>query len=200
MRWDNLFDDLEGQLEHELTSEEIDLRAEEERLRLGRMSLRDRLVAIHASESRESSYSIRIQLNDGSHLAVRLATVGRDWFSADVVADGPRPSQCVVPLAAIATLLLSRAQIAQSLTSSVRPGSERGLSARLSLSFVLRDLCRRRASLELRLLDSTVFGTIDRVGRDHLDLAVHEPGSARRESAVSQYRVIPFGQLLFVRV
>ena len=47
MRWDNLFDDLEGQLEHELTSEEIDLQAEEERLRLGRMSLRDRILAIH---------------------------------------------------------------------------------------------------------------------------------------------------------
>jgi hypothetical protein len=29
VRWDNLFDDLEGQLEHELNAEEVDLRAED---------------------------------------------------------------------------------------------------------------------------------------------------------------------------
>ena len=65
---------------------------------------------------------------------------------------------------------------------------------------MLRDLCRRRTSVELDLLDESLAGTIDRVGRDHLDLAVHEPGSARRESAVSQYRLVPFAQLSLVRV
>ncbi len=43
MRWDNLFDDLESQLEQELGAEDVDLLAEEERLRLGRLALRDRL-------------------------------------------------------------------------------------------------------------------------------------------------------------
>jgi len=46
MRWDNLFDDLESQLELELGAEDLDLVAEEERLRLGRLALRDRLVAL----------------------------------------------------------------------------------------------------------------------------------------------------------
>ena len=45
MRWDNLFDDLESQLEQELTAEEVDLQAEEERLRLARLCIRDRLRA-----------------------------------------------------------------------------------------------------------------------------------------------------------
>jgi hypothetical protein len=45
-----------------------------------------------------------------------------------------------------------------------------------------------------------VHGTIDRVGRDHLDLAVHEAGQSRRQSAVQQYRVIPLDQLLLVRL
>ncbi len=200
MRWDNLFDDLEGQLEHELTSEEIDLHAEEERLRLGRMSLRDRILAVHDAESRHGPYSIRVQLTDGTFIEVRPATVGRDWFSADLIDGGSRHSQCVVSLSGIAALVLTKLQVGQSLTSTADSDSERGLSARLTLSFVLRDLCRRRKSVEIRLVNSTVFGTIDRVGRDHLDLAVHEVGSARRQSAVSQYRVIPFGQLLFVRV
>ncbi len=47
MRWDHLFDDLEGQLERELTAEEQDLGIEEERLRLGRLSVRDRVAALH---------------------------------------------------------------------------------------------------------------------------------------------------------
>ena len=50
MRWDNLFDDLESQLEQELTAEEVDLQAEEERLRLARLGIRDRLRSLaHAS-------------------------------------------------------------------------------------------------------------------------------------------------------
>lgn len=200
MRWDNLFDDLEGQLEQELSSEEIDLRAEEERLRLGRMSMRDRVVAIHAAESRHAAYAIRMQLLDGSHLDMRPATVGRDWVSADLVDDSSRQSQCVIPLAAIAALLLTRPQVLQSLATPDSPESERSLSGRLSLSFVLRDLCRRRRSLDVHVLGGVLHGTIDRVGRDHFDLAVHEVGAARRQSAVSQYRVIPFAQLLFVRV
>src|ERR1019366_4923637 len=47
--WDNLFDDLESQLEQELTAEEVDLQAEEERLRLARLGIRDRLRSLQAA-------------------------------------------------------------------------------------------------------------------------------------------------------
>ncbi len=200
MRWDNLFDDLEGQLEHELTLEEVDLRAEEERLRLGRMSLRDRIRSIHATESPHTAYSISVLLVDGTRMPLRPVTIGRDWFSADLVDESTSRAQCIVPLAAIGGLSLRRPQVAQSLSESAIPESGAGLSSRLTLSFVLRDLCRRRASIEVRLLDGTVFGTIDRVGRDHLDIAVHERGSARRESVVTEYRVIPFSRMLIVKM
>ena len=200
MRWDNLFDDLEGQLEQELQSEELDLRAEEERLRLGRMAVRDRLVALHGSERRHALYSVRVQLTDGSIVDVRPATIGRDWLSADLVLESTVPTQCILPFSAIGALLFTRSQVLRSVTATAQPETERGLAARLTLSFVLRDLCRRRASVELRLRSSTATGTIDRVGRDHLDLAVHEPSSPRRESAVSGYSVIPFSEILLVRV
>ena len=200
MRWDNLFDDLEGQLEHERTAEDVDLHAEEERLRLGRLSVRDRVAAIQQSNSRHSTFSLRLQLADGAEATVRPAIVGRDWFSAELLGAAARPVQCIVPLAAVEAIILNHEQVPQSLSHSHPEETDRVLSTRLTLSFVLRDLCRRRKFVELRLANSILFGTIDRVGRDHLDLAVHEPGSARRQSAVTQYRVIPFDRLVLVLV
>jgi hypothetical protein len=193
MRWDNLFDDLESQLEHELGAEETDLQAEEERLRLGRLSMRDRLVALRAE-----SAAVRVTLSGGRALAVRPLVFGRDWLSGDVVDDSARRAQVILPLTAIATVQLDRQQVERSLVAPA--GSEPALSDRLGLAFVLRDLCRRRRALELELSSGVLHGTIDRVGRDHLDLAVHEPGTARREAAVGQYRVVAFAQLLLVRL
>ena len=195
MRWNNLFDDLEGQLEHELTAEDVDLKMEEERLRIGRLSLRDRLLAIHELDPQGT---IRVMLVAGQTIAVRPTTFGKDWFAADVVEESDRHQQCIIPLAAIGGLVLGRSQVTSSLSPSAASDSPKSLSARLSLVFVLRDLCRRRRSVQLRLLGGDVHGTIDRVGRDHLDLAVHEPGTPRRESAVLHLRVVPLAQIVLL--
>ncbi len=200
MRWDNLFDDLEGQLEQELSAEEVDLRAEEERLRLGRIALRDRLIALAPVGRRADLHPIRITLIGGRAVAVRPSAFGRDWLSGDLVDDSARRSQCILPLAAIGALEFSRRQVEESLVQVRSEGEERGLAARLGLGFVLRDLCRRRRSVELDLGTGVVHGTIDRVARDHLDLAVHESGTPRRESAVIHYRVVPFAELRLVRL
>lgn len=200
MRWDNLFDDLESQLEQELTAEEVDQRAEEERLRLGRLSLRDRILSLHEARGRAVDWTLRLQLVTGVAITVRPATFGRDWFSADLIDGSQRGAQCIVPLAAIAGVQLDRADIPPSLDGVPGEVSGRSLAARLSLPFVLRDLCRRRAEVELWTAAGRLSGTIDRVGRDHLDLAVHDAGTPRRESVVSGYQLVPLAQLLLVRV
>jgi hypothetical protein len=200
MRWDNLFDDLESQLERELSAEELDVSAEEERLRLGRLGVRDRLIAIHADAASRSDYSIRLSLVSGERMTVRPATFGRDWFSADVLGDSSRVERCIVVLSGIAGISLEPTEVAASLRPSDLPDGHPSLSERLGLPFVLRDLCRRRRSVELVLSASTVRGTIDRVGRDHVDVAVHERGSARRESAVSEVRLVPLAAVLMVRL
>lgn len=205
MRWDNLFDDLESQLEHELSAEDIDLKAEEERLRLGRLSLRDRLVSMHAGGAAE----LRVHLRGGMALRLHPLAFGKDWISANVIEEGRWRGQVVLPLAAVGSIVLDHDQVESSL---ITPPAEhpRGLTARLGLTFVLRDLCRRRTALELLLSVgaivgesgqvTAVHGTIDRVGRDHCDVAVHEAGSPRRESAVTQYRIVPIDQVLLVRL
>ncbi len=199
MRWDNLFDDLEGQLEQELSAEELDVRAEEERLRLGRLSLRDRIIAVVEAQGRDGAAGIRLFLTDGTALTVKPQTFGRDWFSADLIGDA-RTTHAVVPMAAISTVLFSHAQATVSLTATPSELSQTSLPARLTLSFVLRDLCRRRAAVDVTTLTGPLHGTIDRVGRDHIDLAVHEAGEARRQSSVREWRAIPLTQILLVAV
>ncbi|MCU1404712.1 MAG: hypothetical protein JWQ43_1015 [Glaciihabitans sp.] len=200
MRWDDLFDDLESQLEQEIGADDVDFRAEEERLRLARLGMRDRLLSLHAAATILSSPVLRLNLRDGTRLAVAPTTFGRDWFSADIVDGGPRSRGCIVPIDAIAGLTLSREQTDASLQSPADDAAERSLSARLGLGFVLRDLCRRRHGLQVNLQDGSLSGTIDRVGRDHFDLAVHEAGSARRAAAVTEYRVLRFSELILVRL
>lgn len=200
MRWDNLFDDLESQLEREITAEELDMGVEEERLRLGRLSLRDRLLAIRDAPA-SADQELTLTLLAGARLRVRPAAIGRDWLSGDIVDDSARRAQCVVPLSAIAGVSLTEGQVQLSLRSlEPNPGTLPPLSARLGIAFVLRDLCRRRRPLEFTLVGGRVHGTIDRVGRDHFDVAVHEPGIPRRSSLVSEYRMVPLDQIVLVTI
>ncbi len=196
MRWDNLFDDLESQLEQELGAEDIDLLAEEERLRLGRLGLRDRLRALMAVASADDS--LRLVLVDGSRISLAIGAVGRDWIAGELSGDGQRGASCVIPIAAISGCLPTPEQTVTSVDGGTEPGVG-SLAGRLGLPFVLRDLCRRRAALQVRTTRELLHGTIDRVGRDHLDLAEHDPGVARRERAVRAIRLLPLAELVLVR-
>lgn len=186
MRWDELFADLEAQLEAGIGAEERESDAEEERLRLGRRSLRDRIAAMGVGRR-----PVRLRLTDGDVIAVVPRTVGRDWIAGDL----PGGAQAVLPLAAVAAVLPTGDQVGAELEPA--PGA---LTDRLGLPFVLRDLARRRRPVTLRLRSGTTTGTIDRVGKDHLDLAVHAIEEPRRVSAVSRIEVLALAELLLVRV
>lgn len=198
MRWEQLFDDLESQLEHELGAEQVELLAEEERLRLGRLALRDRLRAMMPVATMVAP--LRVALTGGERVALAPGAVGRDWLAGELVGDGSRARSCVIPLAAVAAVLPDAEQLR---ASTAPPGGEGpvtgSLAGRLGLAFVLRDLCRRRTPLDLTTRDGTLHGTIDRVARDHLDLAEHEPGSVRRDGAVRGLRMLPLDRLVLAR-
>ena len=195
MRWDLLFDDLESQLDREQRDEERALAIEDERLRLGRLTLRDRLTAVSRA-TEDGDAIVRVELHGGVVMALRPLAVGRDWMSAESRVADRRSRQCVVPLAAIAAVLPSRSQLDPSLEPV--PESSARLAERIGLSFVLRDLCRRRAPVRLTTVDGMVHGTLDRVARDHVDLALHEPGSLRREREIQGYRIVPLARLLLI--
>lgn len=196
MRFDLLFDDLEGQLESQLAAEGAQQRGEEERLRAARTTLRERLGVLAGTPAA----GIRLRLIDGSAVELTLATVGRDWLAAQL----PGGGECVVPLGSIASVAMSAAQLAASRERmpEPQPGAPGPLTAKIGIGVVLRDLARRRVPVDVltRAEPAPAHGTIDRVGADHLDLAVHERGAVRRESSVLEHRVVSLAAITQLRL
>ena len=209
MRWENLFADLEAQLERELGADDLEVRIAEERLRLGRLALRERM-RLSAVRDGDRAAPLLLWMVDGTAVRLRPATFGQDWVSGDLVGDetvGDGPSRAsaraLVPLGAIASIDLSEAQAVPSLEGleddRARDAAPR-LIDRLGLAFPLRDLARRRSAVTINTLAGVLHGTIDRVAKDHLDLAVHEPDSPRRAANVRGIRIIRLSAVVIVRI
>jgi len=197
VHWDRLFEDLEGQLASEWESERAALDAESERLRISRLDLRDRLRMLCGAGA-----STVIDVASGARVRVRLRALGADWIAAATVeAEGARraPSTRIIPLSAIRSLGVDHGLLLASLDG---PDAEAvALRERMSLGFVLRDLARRRIAVRVFRSDgSELQGTIDRAGADHLDLALHDAGTARTIAAVRDFRVVPFAALDSVQI
>ena len=183
MRWDALFNDLETQL---AAGERLDLDAEiTERTRAeeAAVELADRL---RGSLGR----LIVVQLASGSTFEGTLSHAG----SQALVLDEPRHQMLVPYASAVRYLGLSRLAVAE--PSNVRQ--------RLGLANALRGLARDRAALTVLLSgglagETTLFGVIDRVGRDYLDFAVTGDGEERRAANVRQLATIPFAALAAIR-
>ena len=183
MRWDALFDDLETQM---AAGYRLDLDAEiTERTRAeeAAVELADRL---RGSLGR----LIVVQLASGSTIEGTLSHVGSQAF----VLDEPQHQMLVPYASAVRYLGLSRLALAE--TSKVRQ--------RLGLASALRGLARDRAGLTVLLAgglsgETTLFGVIDRVGRDYLDFAVTGDGEERRAANVRQLATIPFAALAGIR-
>ena len=196
VRWDNLFDDLAIQFDAGLDEAARQAAIDDERMRVARLTLRERLVAL--TESWDAGERLTLELRDGDLLELVPVECGADWIRADLVGPARRFASCLVPLAGISGLVLTDAQVERSLA----PIAERptALARRLGLPIALRDLARRRASCEVTTRVGAVHGTIDRVGRDHLDLAVHDADEPRRRGAVRATRLIPIVDIVLIRI
>ena len=195
MRWDRLFEDLEGQLASEWEAERAALDAESERLRISRLDLRGRLRMLCSAQARTV-----LTLAGIRPLPVRLDALGADWVAAsDIAAEGARAARSIriIPLHAIRGIDVDHG----TLLASLDPQDEQTevLRERMTLGFVLRDFARRRVPVRISTADEELHGTIDRAGADHLDLARHEPGRARLASEVSGFRIIPFATIVAVQ-
>ena len=195
MRWDRFFEDLEDQLASEWEAERAALDTEAERLRLARVSLRERLAV--AAEGEPGGTPPSIEFADGTVVVAAVTGVGADWVALD---PGTRTGAVLVPLHAVVAIGMPHADLLR----SARPSAARAPSAlaeRMTLGFVLRDVSRRRLAVTVHLVGGRALtGTIDRAGADHLDIALHEAGAPRRSDAVRGHRLVPFAALAWVRI
>lgn len=182
MRWDALFEDMEGQL---ASRQRLELEAE-----IAERALVDSAGVELADRLRGSlGLSIRVELSSGRAFEGVLSHAG----SEALVLDEPQ-HQVLIPYAAAAHYGgLSRVAVSE--PSVVR--------RRLGLGSALRGLARNRAPVTIFVAhdgaDAGLYGVIDTVGRDFLDLAVRREGEERTPGNARQVVAIPFGALAGIR-
>jgi hypothetical protein len=182
VRWQALFDDLEAQLAAAEAAELGGEVAERSRFEAGRLRLADRLAAATGAV-------LTVRLPGAEPVRGTLLDAGVDWL----LLDAGSGVEVLVPLAAVLGVSGAGARTAT-------PAGGGQVSRRLDLRWALRGLARSRAGVSVVLRDgSTVSGTLDRVGADHVDLAEHAAGEARRAAAVSGVLLLPLPALVLVR-
>jgi len=188
-RWEALFRDLEAQFEAAEAAELVAEVADRTRREIALVRLGDRLRAAVGAD-------LTMSLSGGEVLRGTLVTAGPDWvlLGAGAGPGGtPDARDTVVVLAAVQSVTGLGARF-------LPPQAEGRIAARLDVRHALRALARARVAVRVLLRDgAVVVGTLDRIGADHLDLAEHDPGEARRPGAVRRVRTVPLAALSAVR-
>lgn len=196
VRWNDLFDDLAGQFDAEHERERRLEAIEDERLRVARTTLRQRLAALQSAL--EPGECIDLELRSGDRLRAEPIEFGAEWFLARLASPASHYVTALVPMAGMSSVILTRSQLDRSLAARVE--APESLTGRLGFVMPLRDLARRRVHCELTTTLGMLHGTIDLVARDHLDLAVHDADTPRRTPDVAAFRVVPLDEIRLVRV
>lgn len=182
MRWQQLFDDLQSQFDAEEAAAERAEYASRARAEMGSVRLTDRLAGSVGSR-------LGLGVGGAGQVAGVLADVGPDWV---LLEDGGGREQ-LVALAAVSAV----AGLGRRTAVPDEPGAVR---ARLDLRRALRGLARDRSAVQIVLRDGgTLTGTLDRVGADYVEVAVHPAEELRRSEAVQGVRAVVIDAIAVVR-
>ena len=197
MRWDRLFADLEARFDELADAEAAAESADRERVAIGAVSAIQRL-------SGSIDRPIRVRLAGGGSVGGVLRTVGPDWL---LLTEG-QSSDCLVALAAVTAV--------EGLTASTG-GEMTGVGRRLDLRRALRGLARDRSPVAVAVTgwsggsaaagagaygpsgSEPLTGTIDRVGADFIEVAVHAAWEPRRAGTVRSVALVPLSGIVLVR-
>jgi hypothetical protein len=182
MRWQQLFDDLQSQFEAQEAAADRAESASRARAGVGAVRLSERLAGALGSR-------VVISVRGAGPVNGVLADLGPDWL----LLEGDQARDHLVALPAVTTVAgLGRR------TAGATP--EGPVRAHLDLRRALRGLARDRAAVQVVLADgATVTGTLDRVGADYVELAVHPADVPRRRGAVQGVWAIVIAEIAVVR-
>lgn len=193
MRWDRLFAELEGRFDEMADEQAAAERADRERVAAGSVTALERLAGALDQQ-------VRVGLAGGATVVGALRAIGPDWL---LVAE-ERQRECVLPWRSVA--------VVHGVTAATGPAPA-GLDLRLDLRYALRGLARDRAPVQVAVSGWTgagepstragaageFTGTIDRVGADFIEVALHAAWEPRRAGAVRSVALVPLASILLVR-
>lgn len=188
MRWEQLFNDLDARFDDLADEQMMAELADRERVALGAVSLGQRIAGA-------VDRTIRVRTTVGLVVTGQLRKVGPNWL---LLQEGLGRE------ALVATGALTQVE-GLSTSSAPAPGS---VEMRLDLRFVLRGLARDRSPVAVVVrggggdppgLYTESTGTIDRIGADFLELAVHAAWEPRRAASVRSVVLIPLAAVVLVR-
>jgi len=196
MRWERLFDDLEARFEELADAAAAAELADRERVAGGAILATQRLSGAIGT-------TLRVRLAGGPLVIGILQGVGPDWL---LLAEGQQ-RDCLIASAAVIAV--------EGLTAAT--GRElSGVALRLDFRRALRGMARDRSPVALALVGWTggavghgatagsagpgeIIGTIDRVGADFVEVALHAAWEPRRAGAVRSVALVPLAAIVLVR-
>lgn len=176
MEWEGLFADLEAQWEaHERRELDAEVADRTRRQRA--------LVDLTARLAAHRGRPVTVRTTAGDPVTGVVVDVGDGWLALS-----RSPRSVLVLLAALVGVdgLTTRSEDARA-------------ARRFGVGYALRGLSRDRATVTVvDIAGGTTTGTIDAVGADHLQIALHHGDEPRRAPNVRAARAIPFAALVSV--
>ena len=188
MRWEQLFGDLEAQFDDLADADLMAELADRERVAVGSVTVAERIGGA-------AGRTIRVRTTAGVAVTGELRRVGSDWLLLQEA-----PGREVVVAASAVTVV-------EGLSSTSGPPM-RGVDRRLDLRYALRGLARDRSPValvvpggvgEVPQPHTEITGTLDRVGLDFVEVALHAPWEPRRAASVRAVVLVPLHAVVLVR-
>lgn len=173
MRWEALFADMEAQLDAARTADLVVEVAELTRAERATVSLFDRLRAARGEP-------LTVRTHGGEQVTGVLRDAATQWILLDA-----QGRSSLVPLGAVTAV--------RGLTRH-SAGAAGVVERRLTLGHALRALARDRAVVQVVTDGGELTGRVERVGADHLDLAV-----GHVETRDGEPWAVPFAAIRVVR-
>ncbi|MGY1604158.1 hypothetical protein [Geodermatophilus sp. SYSU D00815] len=182
MRWQHLFADLQAQFDEAGAAADRAEWASRARSEVGAVRLVDRVAGALGAP-------VALRCRGTGQLTGTLVEIGSDWL---LVEEDAGREALVAAAAVLVVGGLGRQTAAATDGGAVRP--------RLDLRWAVRALARDRSAVQVVLGDGAVLtGTVDRVGADFLELALHDLDEPRRAGAVRAVLAVALSAVSVVR-